>query len=448
MLTNSLRRRGVRALALGALASTGALAGCNEFLTAENPGAIEAADLNSPAYVNLMTNGVIGDFQLVAHWINYYGALFTDELYNTHVFFEERLFDTRDVTPGNGTYSFFLYSRLHRSRFMADSIASRLQIVLADSASRDIRLARVRAYGGYNYIYLAENLCESPIDLSAPLPPSELFARAIQRFDQAITIANAAKATPAATPAATAARIAAADSIINFSRVGAARASLNLGNMTQAIAYATPVPANFQMDMYFSTNSAGENNMWWGRLSTGSSGSNSATMSFTPFLAMAGDPRVPRPANVEPAMNGLQIFIPNSPTAFSTYNGTVTGADIAREASIRLASGLEARYIIAEAQGPTQATLDFVNERRAVGNQDPVNLSGAALMAELRDQRRRDFYLDGHRLGDLRRYMELYGINEFPTGPYPNTTTGEVYVDRYCWPLSLAEINGNPNVPS
>ena len=447
MRTSSLRRRGARLLALGALAGLSVTAGCTDFLAAENPGAVEAVDLNDPAYVNLLTNGVIGDFQLVASWINYYAAVYTDELYNTHVFFEERLFDTRDVTPENGTYSFFLYGRLHRARFMADSAASRLTIILADSAARDNRLARVRAFGGYSYIYLAENLCESPIDVSAPLPPAELFQRAIDRFEMAITIATAARNTPAATAAATTARIATADSIINLAHVGAARAYLGLGNMTEAVAHASEVPAGFQYNMWFSENSAGENNMWWGRLSSGSSGSNSATLSFTPFLAMTGDPRVPRPATDEPAMNGLRIFIPNSPLAFSTYNGTPTGLDISRASSIRLASGLEARYIIAEAEGPTTETLDFVNERRAVGQQGVTAVTGDALMAELRDQRRRDFYLDGHRLGDLRRYMDRYGVNDFPTGPYPNTTTGEIYHDNYCWPLNLAEINGNPNIP-
>lgn len=447
MLTTAFRRRGVRVLALGALASSVTIAACNDFLVAENPGAVEAEDLNAPAYVNLLTNGVIGDFQLVASWINYYAAVFTDELYNTHVFFEERLFDTRDVTPENGTYSFFLYGRLHRARFMADSVASRLAIILGDSASRDNRLARVRAFGGYSYIYLAENLCESPIDVSAPLSPDELFQRAIDRFEMAIDVATEARNTPAATPAATAARIATADTIINLARVGAARASLNLGNTAEAIAYASAVPAAFQYNMWYSENSTGENNMWYGRLSTGASGSNSATISFTPFLAMTGDPRIPRPTTTERSMNGLDIFIPNSPLAFSTYSGTPTGADITRAASIRLASGLEAQYIVAEANGPTTETLDFVNARRAIGQQGTTAATDDALMAELRDQRRRDLYLDGHRLGDLRRYMDLYGINEFQTGAYPNTTTGEIYVDRYCWPLNLAEINGNPNIP-
>jgi hypothetical protein len=115
---------------------------------------------------------------------------------------------------------------------------------------------------------------------------------------------------------------------------------------------------------------------------------------------------------------------------------------------MRIASGLEARYVIAEANGPVASTLTFVNERRAVGLQPPVNLTGDALMAELRDQRARDFYLDGRRLGDLRRYKKYYNVDLFPKGPYPGTTTGQIYNETItCWPLPTNEINANPNIP-
>lgn len=69
-------------------------------------------------------------------------------------------------------------------------------------------------------------------------------------------------------------------------------------------------------------------------------------------------------------------------------------------------------------------------------------------MAELRDQRRRDFYLSNHRLGDLRRYKRFYNVDEFPQGTYPGTTTGDTYNSAAtCYPLPLAELNDNPNIP-
>jgi hypothetical protein len=118
---------------------------------------------------------------------------------------------------------------------------------------------------------------------------------------------------------------------------------------------------------------------------------------------------------------------------------------------MRIASTLEAQYIIAEADGPTAATLAFVDARRAAGLQPASGLVAGdpAIMAELREQRSRDFYLDNHRLGDLRRYREFYGVDLFPRGPYPGSTSGQIYsadAEKDCWPLPLSEINGNPNI--
>ena len=433
-------RRAARVMCGAAIAAAAlTTAGCNDFLKAENPGAIEADAVTDPRYIGLITNGVIGEFQPMHGFVAYWNAQFTDETYNRAVFFEEALIDRRDVGPENGTYAFFYYGNLHRTRFLADDGARRLREILADSASRNINLARVLAYGGMSYVYLAEALCESPIDLSAPQSPATLFGTAIERFEEAIEVADAAKAHAKTLTPIVSADTLAADSLRNFALIGAARASLNIDDKAGAIAYAQQVPPNFEFRLYYSANSTRENDWFWNRLGAGSN----ATMANTPFEAMAGDPRVPRSG-----VAGVLGLIPKAPSAFSAYDGTPTGALFTPEGWNRIASSLEAQYIIAEAEGPTPATLVFVNDRRAVGLQLPVALAGDALMAELRDQRRRDLYLDNHRLGDLRRYLEFYGVDDFPQGPYPTSTTGETYrSDVTCWPLVLAEINDNPNVP-
>jgi hypothetical protein len=441
MRTNGFRT-GLRALA--AVLALGALGACGDFLAVENPGAIEEPSLNDPTYIPLMVNGVVGEFQPMLPVMNYYSSVFTDELRNHHVFFEERLIDQRRVGPENATYVAFHYNLLHRSRFLADSVAGRLKVLLADSAMSDNRLARVQAYAGYTYVLLAEQLCESPVNLSRPYTSAELLTQfALPRFDEAIAVATAAKGRAGAT----AAQIAAADSVLNFARVGAARASLWLNDKPKAIAYATPVPTAFEFRAYFSENSTRENNPIWGRMSSGSSGSNSGSLTNTPFEALAGDPRVPRPVATERVMDATNAFIPNSPSAYSTYTGTAVGGDFSRAGWMRIASGLEARYIEAEARGPTAESIAFIESRRAVYPTGTTATDAANFYANVRDQRRRDFYFDGHRLGDLRRYIAQYGVNEFPTGGYPGSSTGETYGDQICLPLSLAEINGNPNVP-
>lgn len=432
-----------RALVLASLvAGSGLLAGCNDFLSVENPGAIQAPALEDPSYIPLMVNGVIGAFQPAFDITAYRTAVFTDELRNHATYFEEPLIDQRRVEPTNGTFVVFMYNPLQRSRFLADSVASRLKVLLADSASRDLRLARVQAYAGYSYILLGEYLCASPINMSRAYSSDELLQFAIQRFEEAIPVAEAARAAAAAvSPATTASKrqVAGADSIRNFALVGAARAALDLGDKAKAIQFASQVTPGFEFRSYYAENV--DSNEFWVRLAQGPAW---ASMSDTPFLGL-DDPRVPHPAEIQRVTGGY-AYVPNAPSAFSTYNGTLTGAEFDRYGSMRVASYLEAQYVLAEAQGLTPTNLEFVNSRRAVGGQEPlVSPTEAEYMAALRDQRRRDFYLDGHRLGDLRRYKKLYGIDEFPSGPYPGSST-ITYGDQECLPLSQAEINGNPNL--
>ena len=113
------------------------------------------------------------------------------------------------------------------------------------------------------------------------------------------------------------------------------------------------------------------------------------------------------------------------------------------DTDVKFATGLEARYVIAEANGAVASTLAFVNERRAVGGKPAVNLTGTELMAELRVQRSIDFYLTGQYLGDLRRYKAKLGIDLFPSGKFP--VTADVYSAHTCFLVPIAEKNSNPN---
>ncbi|HJU75846.1 MAG TPA: hypothetical protein VJ717_19045 [Gemmatimonadaceae bacterium] len=407
--------------------------GCNDFLAAENPGAVIVDDLEDPRYASLIPNSVVGEFQPMFGNIAWWNAVYADELWNRAVFFEEGLIDQRNVTDVNGTFNVFLYGPLHRTRFMADDGAARLKRLLGDSASRDLRLARTLVYGAYSYTFLGEMMCATPIDGGDPIPPDELFAKAIERYDEAIAVAAAARTAALALNPPDNRTALGADSIRNFALVGKARTQLDLNQQQAALATAQLVAANFEFRAYYSTNSTRENNWFWNRLTASTSGS----LANTPFQAMVGDPRIPRIAT------GARANVPLSPESFSSWSNTVVDADFVQGGFVRIASSLEAQYIIAEVQGPVASTLTFVNARRAVGLQAPVALTGAALMAELRDQRRRDFYLDNHRLGDLRRYKKYYQVDEFPKGAYPGSTTGETYnANADCWPLPLAETSG------
>jgi hypothetical protein len=424
---------------VGALAlALSVTAACSEFLTAENPGAVEVDDVNNPSYAGLIANGPIYAYQLAHTEITYWNGQLVDELFNRAVFVEEGQIDRRELYSDMTYINAFLYAPLQRARYLGEDAANRLKLILGDSASRDLRVARSLAYAGHSYVDLGEMMCTTPIDLGVPKTSEEIFTDAIARFQEAITVANTAKAYLQSQTPPVAASIAASDSVRYFALVGAARAALGKNDKTAAIAFANQVPADFVFWNYYTDNTTGQRNRTFERLTLG----KNANMLNTPFAAMTTDPRIPR------IVGGTNNGTPLSPPSYSTFNNTLAGAAFAPLMGQRVASGLEARYIIAEAQGPTPATLTFVNERRAAGLQLPVDLAGDALMAELRDQRSRDFYLDNHRLGDLRRYKKYYNVDLFPKGPYPGTTSGQIYNEAItCWPLPTNEINGNPNIP-
>lgn len=422
--------------------SAGAGAGCSDFLVAENPGAVEEPDVNSSPYVALVANGPVASFQDAIDDVAYWNGQLTDEIYNREVFIEEGQINRRELYSEMSYITAFMYNPLQRARYVGEDAARRLRTILGDTASRDLRVARALAYAGHGYVALGEMNCVTPIDLGVPKSPAEMFADAITRFQEAVRVADSAKVFLQAQPVPNANAIAATDSVRYFALVGAARAALNRNDKTAAIAFATQVPAAFVFSAYYSSNTTAQNHRTYNRLQLGFSG----TMANTPFIAKTGDPRLPR------LTTGTQAGKPLSPPSYSTYNGTLAGAQFAADMAMRIASGLEAQYIVAEAQGPTAATVTFINQRRTANQQAAVALTpgpdDAAIMAELREQRSRDFYLDNHRLGDLRRYKEFYNVDLFPKGPYPGSTSGQIYNSAVtCWPLPISEINGNPNIP-
>ncbi|HET7274652.1 MAG TPA: hypothetical protein VFI91_05705, partial [Longimicrobiaceae bacterium] len=276
----------------------------------------------------------------------------------------------------------------------------------------------------------------------------EIYTMAIPYFEEAIQIATAAGR----------------EDIVNFARVGLARAYLNIGgHEADVMRYAGEVPQDFAWWAYYELNS-GENNLYG---DTHGENHNvgvhpdflNGEFGDTMIVATQTDPRVQHTPNWSLGHNGLtQLYSPFQGIRYSGFNGETIAnggspAEFDRVTDIQIASGIEALHHYYEAAGPNGTgpagtTLEFVNARRAFGNQPPVDLSGEALMAELREQRGKDFYLGGLRLGDLRRWVRqgVGPANEiFPSGPHVNEQWGD-YGTATCFPLPLAEYEGNPNL--
>ncbi len=446
-------RRGAASVAVLAVLALPACDTVDRLLEAENPAQVGEEQLDNAALVKVLVNSVVG--ALSAFYDDPFiwrGSMLTDEQV-TGINWEQTARLNQRIAPYNEGDARTMFGVTSRYRFMGDSIAGRLRTLLpkmspARNPAADRDMALVLAHSGYGHVLMAEVMCEATINVGNKIySPKELAQLAIPKFEEAITVALAANAADVA----------------NLARTGLARAALLAGDKAKVMSAAAAVPATFN---------------WWVEyketvveniLNARVTGSNhslgvhprflNGTFGTQNIVATQTDPRIQHTTRWTLGHNRLtQLYKPFQSLPYSGYNGAIQasgGTPLLYElgTDIKLASGLEAMHHYYEAAGPTGtgpmgSTLDFVNARRTFGKQTTVNLSGEALMAELREQRARDLYMGGFRLGDLRRYTAS-GVNDprhvFPTGNHPNAQWGP-YGDATCYPLPNTEYEGNPNI--
>jgi hypothetical protein len=283
----------------------------------------------------------------------------------------------------------------------------------------DIAVARSSLWSGLAAEFLGEIFCQGVLHVGPALTPAQMLDSAIVRLQQAITVASnitSAEATK----------------ILNTARVGLARAYLQKGDNANALATANLVAAAF-----VSTTVHVDDPQARGRLSNGVFISSSGTTQIVAGLYRAlADPRITfSDAGINAQDGRNRLFRQTKYPSFT--------------APIRIASGLEARYIAAEAQlkinGTTAPALTLIAERRIAGSQVPfTGTTTAAVLAELMDQRARDFWLEAKHYGDIIRN---------PTAAALVPATGSVfYKSEYgnflapaCLPVPFAEKANNPN---
>ncbi|HVE79800.1 MAG TPA: RagB/SusD family nutrient uptake outer membrane protein [Gemmatimonadaceae bacterium] len=415
-----------RAGALGAMAL--ALTACDKLLEVDSPSRIPAETIEDPAYADLLVNSVVADFECALGSYAVLGGLIGEELDDATQTADRYPYDIRNAQPTDRRYAvnacqdLGVYAPLQTARVTASN-AARFLSGWSDAQvpDRQAKLAIVRAYEGYAILLLGEGFCSTVLSTfdadgnpvyGTEITPAQAFAEAEARFTEVID------ATPAPP-----------DSVRNMALVGRARARLNQGNFTGARADAALVPAAYVKLASASDDDARRRNRAWAQ----NSATSTATSVGAPYRNL-NDPRVP---------------------VLNTGTNGPTGIPLWRqlkypeaESPFRLASGEEARLIVAEAaiQANTPADLltatTIINEFRAQGNQTQlVAPTQAELRAALIDQRRRELYLEGQHLYDLIRF-------NLPFDPAVGTTFpgGGTYGNVRCLPLPNTERFNNPNL--
>jgi hypothetical protein len=422
----SLIRRGV--LAASAIVAAGVLAGCDpdRIIDVEDPDRLPPDFLGDSASLPVVRAGVIRDFIVAYSGTDaqegqiLQAGLLADELHSSGTFPTRQEVDARAMTAENGTNA-DVFRELSRARRSAERGAA----LFAEFTGDPVEHAEILALAGFTYIYFGENYCSGvpfsefneetdQFEFGNPLSTSEIFERALERFEEALPMAQGN------------------DRILNLIRVGQGRALVNLGRFDEAAVAVAEVPTDFEYEVQHSSNTAAQNNGVWnwsnnlGRWSVADEQGIAFRTAFD-----NGDTRVP------------YYIAPSGPQRVGQRQAALRFQQMkypTRESSIPVANGVEARLIEAEAalnngqNGPWLATLNALRsntslygcpegalgcEDATLGSlSDPGNPDARAQLHF--EERAKWLFLTSHRLGDMRRMIRQYGFaadDVFPSGP-------------------------------
>lgn len=416
--STGIAKRSRTGTAVSLLAISG-LTGCGDLLEVTLPGEIQEEALDNPSNAGALVTSLAGAFECA--YTNYVllSANVGDELMVAGSFSPFFPYDQRDVTPDFTDYAESsceseggLYTPLSIARWLADEASRRIEAFPEQEVpNKTSLLATAAAYAGYSYTIFGEGFCQAAFDGGPALDPAEVLALAEERFTRAIELAQAADD----------------QDILNMARVGRARARLGLGNFAEAAADARQVHAGFvKLAERSEVTITRENKIY--TLNHLERRTSVAPDFWNLEWKGTPDSRVDVIDTGEVGNDAL------TPLWLQTKYTS-------RSAPLPIATYDEARLIIAEAEGgPTAvAIINELHDDAGLPSFDPA--MDGDVTAHLIQERSRELYLEGHRLGDMLRF-DL----PFPSGAQP--WTARPYRETTCFPLPNVEINNNPNIQS
>jgi len=411
----------MRRLSIAGLAASLSIVGlsaCDTLLEANAPSRILESTLLQPSNASVLVAGVVADFECALN--NYIAATGTisDEFMDSQANAAIWDLDRRTSNPGTGLYSTGgcgglggLYTPVSVARFQADQALTLLNEWTDDQVpGRGTLIARAAAYAGYSYILLGEGFCSAAVDLGPELTPAQIFAKAEERFTTTIQAAGVP------------------DDLRNMALVGRARARLNQGKGAEAAADATLVPDNFVFNAR-TTAAAGraENRVFRVNNTTGQITVDSSFRDVT--FAGVADPRVPvTDAGRGGSLPTVRLWVQNKYKSLAD--------------PVPIATWREALLIRAEVAGGQEA-VTIINQLHARVGLPPFQSNDpAAIQAQIREERRRELFLEGHRLYDTIRF----DVPLYPPAGAVFANGGGTYGTNKCLPLPDIERLNNPTI--
>lgn len=400
-------------------------------LTQSNPGQLSAGTAYVPANAQLLVNGAAEDFYCAFTRYVVGSGLFVDELSvaisnGANQDYDRRTFPT-NASYGTGSCGSNqqppVYTTLSTARGSADTVLAKLRewsdAQMPAGVNRTRLIGQAATWAGYSLVLLGEGMCSAAINVGPELTPAQVFAEAKTRFDAALEAATAAN------DAAT----------LNLATLGRARTLLNQGNAAAAGTDAAKIAAGFVANTQGDAVNARRQN--YSFLSINQNSWSTVDPSFRGLtIDGAPDPRVAvTDANRNGTTSGTRIFTPDKYPAF----GTVMPIGRYAEAQLIVA---EARVAAGDLAGAATAINNARNTRAGMPQFSAMGMTSAEVLTQIVEERRRELFLEGHRLGDLRRLslpiLPAAGVAyPFATGTYGALT---------CFPLPDVERINNPNI--
>lgn len=429
--TRSARPRTVLA-ACAALAMASITTGCGDILSLEQSSSnqIDARGLYIPANAQLLVNGVIADFECAYTRVVAGMAILGDEIINAWANGVLYDYERRTVSPSHGyagdcsgshqVPSF--YTGLNTARGMADTAYIELSRWTDAQVPDRARLqAEAALYGGYSLIMLGEAMCSGAINVGPELTSMELFREAKQRLDNAVTHAQESGDPQ----------------VLSFARLARARALRNLGELSAAAEDAALIPPDFVQNVSPDATYPRRQNVIYMHVTQSFFGSVGPYYRDLTMEDGRPDPRVQvTNTGFTGNVGAMPIWTPDK------YPSVTTPIPVTRYA--------EAQLIIAEARiaaGDLAGAAVAINNARNSGGRvdmpqyDATGKTQQEVLADLLEERRREFFLEGRRFWDVRAF-------NLPLDPAPGTpyVAGGEYADVRCFPLPNVERNRNPNI--
>jgi hypothetical protein len=409
-----------------------ALGACTDItsLTQENPGQLSAGDLYSPANAQLLVNGAVSDFECAFSRYVVGVGVFTDELANaiassSNIDYDRRTLPTT-ATYGTGTcgnnQQAPIYTTLSVARASADTAVAKLKgWTDAEVPNRGKLIGQTSAYAGYSLVLIGESMCSAALNLGPELTPAQVFAEAKTRFDDAVASATSANDTQT----------------LNFALLGRARALIDAGDLPAAGVDAAKIPSGFVANI--STNAANVRQQNWVFASVNQNFWATVDASF-------------RNLTVDDTPNGTpdpRTLVTNTGKTGTSQSTPIWTANkySALATAIPIAKYAEAQLIVAESKAATDAAgaAAAINNARnthaGMPQYDPTGQTTAQIMAQIVEDRRRELFLEGHRLGDIHHF----GLTIQPAAGAAYPASG-VYGTQSCFPLPNVERINNPNI--